>query len=63
VEVVEDRHIVFTWGWEGSEPMLPVAPGGSRVEFELAPQGGGTLLRITHHAPGVPEFRHMFEDG
>ncbi len=63
VELVKDRRVVFTWGWEGSTPMLPVGPGESRVELELTPQRGGTLLRITHIAPGVPEFRHMFEDG
>ncbi len=63
LEVQPDRRLVFTWGWEGPAPMLPVAPGESRVEFELSPERGGTRLRITHHAPGVPEFRHMFEDG
>jgi uncharacterized protein YndB with AHSA1/START domain len=48
--VVEpDRRIVITWGWQG-HPRLP--PGGSTVEFELLPDGTGTLVRLTHR--GIP---------
>jgi uncharacterized protein YndB with AHSA1/START domain len=47
VELVPDRRIVFTWGWEGDAP--PVPPGSSTVVIELEPdQEGGTLLRLTH---------------
>ena len=48
--VVEpDRRIVITWGWDG-HPRLP--PGDSTVEFELVPDGTGTLVRLTHR--GIP---------
>lgn len=51
-EVVPDRRLVFTWGWE--EPGHPVPPGSSRVEIDLLPEGGSTRLRLTHTvwAPG-----------
>ena len=34
--------MVFTFGWEGDG--APIAPGSSRVEITLAPDGDGTLL-------------------
>ena len=40
------RRIVFTWGFEG-DPDL--APGASRVEITLAPDGTGTLVTLEHH--------------
>lgn len=48
-EIVPHEKIVMTWGWEKSK-LLP--PGSSTVEFKLIPQGGGTLLRLTHS--GLP---------
>jgi len=47
-EVVEcdpPRRLVHTWGCEGNET---VPPGASTVEYELVPDGSGTLLRFTH---------------
>lgn len=47
-EVVEcdpPRRLVHTWGWVGS-PDVP--PGSTTVEYELVPQGDGTLLRFAH---------------
>jgi uncharacterized protein YndB with AHSA1/START domain len=49
VEVVPDRRIVVTWGWRG-HPRMP--PGTSSVEFELIPDGRGTVVRLTHR--GIP---------
>jgi uncharacterized protein YndB with AHSA1/START domain len=49
VELVPDARVVFTWGWQGS-PAVP--PGSTTVEIELAPDGEGTLLRLTHR--GLP---------
>lgn len=46
VEVVPNRRLVFTWGWETEGS--PVAPGSSTVVVELAPDGDGTLVRLTH---------------
>jgi len=45
VQLVPDARVVFTWGWRGSDA-LP--PGTSTVEIELAADGDGTLLRLTH---------------
>ena len=45
VQLVPDSRVVFTWGWRGDEV---VPPGSSTVEIELAPDGDGTLLRLTH---------------
>jgi uncharacterized protein YndB with AHSA1/START domain len=50
VEVVHDRRVVFTWGWEGNE-MVP--PGSSTVEIDLQPMGSGTRLRLVHR--GLPQ--------
>jgi uncharacterized protein YndB with AHSA1/START domain len=46
IEVVPDRRLVFTWGWE--EESLGVPPGSTVVEIELEPEGDGTVLRLTH---------------
>lgn len=45
VEVVENERVVFTWGWEQGPP---VPPGSTTVAIELVPDGGGTLIRLTH---------------
>jgi uncharacterized protein YndB with AHSA1/START domain len=46
LEVVHERRLVFTWGWE--EESLGVPPGSTVVEIELEPDEDGTLLRLTH---------------
>src|SRR3954466_3724184 len=56
VEIVPDRSLVFTWGWEGE--VLPVPPGKSTVEISLEPDGDGTLLRLTHR--DLPQDMHAF---
>jgi uncharacterized protein YndB with AHSA1/START domain len=45
VEVDPPRRLVHTWGWEGESG---VPPGSSTIEYELVPDGDGTLLRFTH---------------
>jgi uncharacterized protein YndB with AHSA1/START domain len=45
VELVPDRRVVFTWGWVG-HPTLP--PGASTVEIEIAPDGAGSTVTLTH---------------
>jgi uncharacterized protein YndB with AHSA1/START domain len=52
IEVVPERRLVFTWGWEGDAP--PVPPGSTTVVIELEPDEGGTLLRLTHSALAPP---------
>lgn len=49
VDVDPPRRVVFTWGWEGIDGLLP---GESRVEVTLRPVGDGTLLRLRHS--GLP---------
>ena len=44
VEVTPYSRIVFTWGWDSG----PVAPGSTRVEIDLIPDGDETLLRLRH---------------
>lgn len=50
VEIDPPHRLVFTWGWEAGAS--PVTPGSSTVEFELTPDGDGTLLRFRHS--GLP---------
>ena len=57
VAVEPDRRVVVTWGWQ-QHPRMP--PGTSTVEFELTPDGEGTLVRLTHRdipADDVPIHR------
>ena len=49
VGVEPDRRVVVTWGWQ-DHPRMP--PGTTTVEFELTPDGDGTLVRLTHR--GLP---------
>ena len=46
VEVVPDRRVVFTWGWDSGA--LPVAPGSTTVEVDLEEHDGVTRVRLTH---------------
>ncbi len=46
VEVVENRKLVFTWGWEGGGGR--VAPGSTRVEVTFEPDGDATIVRVRH---------------
>jgi uncharacterized protein YndB with AHSA1/START domain len=64
VELVPHRRVVFTWGWESGA--LPVAPGSTTVEVDLAERDGVTRVRLTHrgldaamramHADGWPRY-------
>ncbi len=45
VEVVPNRRVVFTWGWEAGGP---VPPGSSTVEITLTPDGDSTIVRLVH---------------
>ena len=46
VEVVPDRRVVFTWGWESGA--LPVAPDSTTVAVDLTERDGVTHVRLTH---------------
>ena len=53
VELVPDRRVVFSYGWERAEVGVP--PGSTTVEIDLRPtDDGGTRLRLTHHGLDGP---------
>lgn len=48
VEVQPPHRVVFTWGFEGTERILPA--GATRVEVTFEPDGDdGTRLVLLHH--------------
>jgi uncharacterized protein YndB with AHSA1/START domain len=49
LEVEPPTRLVFSWGWEGIDGLLP---GESTVEVQLVPDGDSTLLRLRHS--GLP---------
>jgi uncharacterized protein YndB with AHSA1/START domain len=51
VEVVQDRKVVFTFGWD--EPDHPIPAGSTEVEITLIPDGSKTTVRLVHR--GLPE--------
>lgn len=61
VEVVPDRRLVFTWGWEGEAP--PVPPGSTTVVVELEPVDEGTLVRLTHSDLAPPPVAEHHREG
>ena len=46
LEVVPDRRVVFSWGWEGNAH--GIAPGTTTVTIDLEPERGGTRLKLRH---------------
>jgi uncharacterized protein YndB with AHSA1/START domain len=60
VEVSPPTRVVFTWGWEAGRH--GVAPGASRVEVTLEPDGTGTRVRLVHTAL-PPERRDSHRKG
>jgi uncharacterized protein YndB with AHSA1/START domain len=51
VEVVPDRKVVFTFGWDESNHPIPA--GSTQVEIILIPDGGKTRVRLIHR--GLPD--------
>jgi uncharacterized protein YndB with AHSA1/START domain len=48
VELDPPNRLVLTWGWELSDSPDAIKPGSSTLEFELTPEGDGTMLRFVH---------------
>jgi uncharacterized protein YndB with AHSA1/START domain len=46
VELVSDRRVVFTFGWDRDDVGVP--EGSTTVEIDLRPLRGGTELRLVH---------------
>jgi uncharacterized protein YndB with AHSA1/START domain len=58
VEVEPPSRVVFTWGFEGSQPVIE--GGASRVEVTLEREGDGTRVVLLHH--GLPERTRAAHD-
>jgi len=52
VEVEPPHRVVFTWGFDGAGAIT--APGSTRVEVTLEPDGEGTRLTLLHHGLAGP---------
>ena len=50
LELVQDRGVVFSYGYRGHEAM---GPGSTTVRIELEPDGEGTRVILTHE--GLPD--------
>jgi uncharacterized protein YndB with AHSA1/START domain len=61
VEVDPPRRVVFTWGWDSEDSVT--APGSSTVEITLAPDGGGTRVRLVHRDLPSEESRAAHAHG
>ncbi len=46
IELVPDRRVVFTYGWERADVGVP--PGSTVVEITLTPIAAGTELHLVH---------------
>jgi len=51
IEVVPDRKVVFTFGWD--EPNHPIPARSTEVEITLTPDGDKTRVRLVHR--GLPD--------
>ena len=52
VELVPDRRVVFTYGWD--RPDVEVPPGSTTVEITLVPIPTGTRLHLVHRGLDGP---------
>jgi uncharacterized protein YndB with AHSA1/START domain len=50
-EVTPNSRLVYSFGWERADMGIP--PGATRIEIDLAPGNGGTLLTFVHS--GLPQ--------
>jgi len=51
VEVVTNKKVVFTFGWD--EPNHPIPAGSTEIEISLIPEGEKTRVRLAHR--GLPD--------
>ena len=54
LELVPHERIVFSFGWDPTEAGPEVAPGSSRVEVTLTPDGDDTILALRHSGLPAP---------
>ena len=64
VAIEPPHRLVHTFGWEPESGSI-VGAGSTTVEYELVPDGDGTLLRFTHrglpNAEAVASHSHGWE--
>jgi uncharacterized protein YndB with AHSA1/START domain len=60
LELVPNRRVVFTWGWDSGA--IPVPPGSSTVEVTLEATPSGTQVKLIHRDL-APEVRALHADG
>ncbi len=48
IAVDPPTRLEFTFGWENFGPEEPLAPGTTRVEVTLVPDGDGTIVTLRH---------------
>src|SRR2546430_11400881 len=60
LEIIPDRRLVVSWGWE--DETIPLPPGQSTVEITLQPDGDGTRLRLSHRSL-PPDLRAFHRRG
>ena len=64
VEIDPPHRLVHTFGWEPESGSI-VGAGATTIEYELVPDGDGTLLRFTHrdlpNADAVASHAHGWE--
>lgn len=61
VELDPPNRLVFTWGWEGEDPITK--PGSTTVEVNLEAGDDATLVRLTHTGLETPESREAHGHG
>jgi uncharacterized protein YndB with AHSA1/START domain len=61
VEVVPNRKIAFTWGYESGVQDMP--PGSTLVEITLEKRSPGTLVRLAHHRLPSDEAKRSHDQG
>jgi uncharacterized protein YndB with AHSA1/START domain len=64
VEIDPPHRLLHTFGWEPESGSI-VASGSTTIEYELVPDGDGTLLRFTHrqlpNADAVASHAHGWD--
>jgi uncharacterized protein YndB with AHSA1/START domain len=61
IAVEPPKRLALTWGWEGDDAPTPV--GSTTGEITLKPDGGGTLLKLSHRDFPSDESRERHGHG
>jgi uncharacterized protein YndB with AHSA1/START domain len=61
VEVVPNRKVAFTWGYESE--IMGIPAGSTLVEITLEARTPGTLVRLVHHHLPSDEAKDAHDEG